>query len=297
LTELGNRLKEARSAKGLSLDDLQSITKIQKRYLAGIEEGDYSTMPGNFYVRAFIKQYAEAVGLDPDEIFETYKSEVPSVFNDDLPEQLSRVKTRKTLSERSSKMIDLLPKVLIGIIVIGLAAMVYYVLQQHAAKNSSESMNNPKNESVNFVKSKNLEKAKPVDDVKKNTADGKQKKDETAKKETKQEQKVSVVSVNGNSTTYSVKNADKFELKVASKGKTWINIKNSQGSSLFQGMLTKGGMDSKTMNLSNESEVVLVVGNTIDTDIYVNDQKVDYAVKPTQVVLQNITIQYVPKNK
>ena len=69
LTELGNRLKEARLSKGYSLDDLQEITKIQKRYLVGIEEGNYSIMPGSFYVRAFIKQYAEAVGLDSKVIF------------------------------------------------------------------------------------------------------------------------------------------------------------------------------------------------------------------------------------
>ena len=64
MTELGARLKEARLAKGYSLEDLQEITKIQKRYLIGIEEGNYSIMPGSFYVRAFIKQYAEAVGLE-----------------------------------------------------------------------------------------------------------------------------------------------------------------------------------------------------------------------------------------
>jgi cytoskeletal protein RodZ len=61
VTELGNRLKEARLAKGLSLEDLQSITKIQKRYLIGIEEGNYSSMPGNFYVRAFVKQYQQLI--------------------------------------------------------------------------------------------------------------------------------------------------------------------------------------------------------------------------------------------
>ena len=66
LNELGTRLKEARIAKGYSLEDLQDVTKIQKRYLAGIEEGNYSMMPGQFYVRAFIKQYADAVGLNAD---------------------------------------------------------------------------------------------------------------------------------------------------------------------------------------------------------------------------------------
>ena len=59
------------------MDDLQSITKIQKRYLSGIENEDYSMMPGSFYVRAFIKQYAEAVGLDPDEMLSMYKDTAP----------------------------------------------------------------------------------------------------------------------------------------------------------------------------------------------------------------------------
>ena len=73
MTELGKRLREAREEKNISLDELQEMTKIQKRYLIGIEEGNYAIMPGNFYVRAFIRQYAEAVGLDPDELFEQYK--------------------------------------------------------------------------------------------------------------------------------------------------------------------------------------------------------------------------------
>ena len=85
LTEIGNRLREARIAKGLSLDDLQTITKIQKRYLLGIEEGNYSLMPGSFYVRAFIKQYAEAVGLEPEALFEEFKGEIPTTAADELP--------------------------------------------------------------------------------------------------------------------------------------------------------------------------------------------------------------------
>ncbi|WP_139037439.1 helix-turn-helix domain-containing protein, partial [Bacillus pumilus] len=62
MTELGKRLVEAREEKGMSLEDLQTVTKIQKRYLLAIEQGNYDIIPGKFYVRAFIKQYAEAVG-------------------------------------------------------------------------------------------------------------------------------------------------------------------------------------------------------------------------------------------
>ncbi|GAA3323778.1 hypothetical protein GCM10020331_049010 [Ectobacillus funiculus] len=49
VTELGQKLREAREAKGLSLDQLQEMTKkIQKRYLVSIEEGNYDVLPGEF---------------------------------------------------------------------------------------------------------------------------------------------------------------------------------------------------------------------------------------------------------
>ena len=102
MTELGTRLKEARTAKGYSIEDLQEITKIQKRYLANIEEGNYSTIPGAFYVRAFIKQYAEAVGLNGDELLETYKSELPSPTNEDVAKTIPATPSRRTLGGRAS---------------------------------------------------------------------------------------------------------------------------------------------------------------------------------------------------
>lgn len=88
LTELGQRLRQERESKGLSLEDLQKLTKIQKRYLLGIEEGNYEVMPGKFYVRAFIKQYCEAIGLDTDAIFEEYKSDIPSTQTEDIPQEI-----------------------------------------------------------------------------------------------------------------------------------------------------------------------------------------------------------------
>ena len=61
------------------MDDLQQMTKIQKRYLIAIEEGDYEIMPGNFYVRAFIKQYADTVGLDGDRLLGDHASVIPEI--------------------------------------------------------------------------------------------------------------------------------------------------------------------------------------------------------------------------
>ncbi len=299
MTELGNRLKEARLAKGLSLDDLQSMTKIQKRYLIGIEEGNYSSMPGNFYVRAFIKQYAEALSLNPDELFETYKGEIPATYNEDLPQQLSRVKTHKSISEGNSRIFDILPKILIGVFVIVVASILYYFISNHAGGNSNESISK-ENEPVKIVKSENLEKEKADD--KEEKKDTEEKKDKTVQEdkqtavEETAKQEIKAVQSSGRNSTYELKNADKFVVKLVSKGQTWVSIKNGKGKSFFQGTLKTGATESQTADLSAESMAVIRVGNAADTDIYVNDQKLEYAV-PATANVQNITIQYVLKDE
>lgn len=77
MSELGALLKKAREEKGFSLDEVQEQTKIRKRYLQALEEGDYEVLPGKFYIRAFIKNYAEFVGLDADEVLKHYQVDMP----------------------------------------------------------------------------------------------------------------------------------------------------------------------------------------------------------------------------
>lgn len=62
-THIGERLKNARIKQGHTLDDLQQLTKIQKRYLIAIEENRLDDLPGDFFVNAFIRQYADVVGV------------------------------------------------------------------------------------------------------------------------------------------------------------------------------------------------------------------------------------------
>ncbi|MCM3704126.1 MULTISPECIES: helix-turn-helix domain-containing protein [Cytobacillus] len=300
MTELGNRLKEARLAKDMSLDDLQKVTKIQKRYLVGIEDGDYSMMPGKFYVRAFIKQYAEAVGIEPEEIFEQYKDDIPTQMNDDIPEKLSRVQSRKDFSGRTSKVFDILPKVLIGVFIVGLIAVIYNFLGAKDQVDKDEKLSDLTDEQTVIKESENLAENKKDESAEKeeesadkdNEENGK---DQEAEDEPKQE--VAVVQSSGNGTVYELKNADKFELEVLSTGETWVNIKNGKGDSLFQGMLTEDGTKSQKIDFSKETEAFIVVGNSAQTEIYVNGEKIEYKVPPSQSVRQDITIKYAPKTE
>lgn len=106
MSELGALLRKARDQRGLSLDDIQETTKIRKRYLEAIESGDHTVLPGPFYVRAFVKNYSEAVGLDPEEVLRLYQHEVPAGQVEQIVEPIvtrtpRRVKTQS--SERLGK--------------------------------------------------------------------------------------------------------------------------------------------------------------------------------------------------
>ncbi|MUG88323.1 helix-turn-helix domain-containing protein [Paenibacillus timonensis] len=103
MSELGQQLREARLARGLSLDDIQEMTKIRKRYLEAIEMGDYKVLPGSFYVRAFIKTYAETVGLDADELLAEHRQNVPSSAPEPTMEPVIQKRRSRQHNERNSK--------------------------------------------------------------------------------------------------------------------------------------------------------------------------------------------------
>jgi cytoskeletal protein RodZ len=292
VSELGIILKEAREAKGLSLDELQSITKIQKRYLLGIEEGNYSMMPGKFYVRAFIKQYAEAVGLDPDQLFEQHKSEIPSSYNEELPEQLSRVQSRKSLSPETSKVLNVLPKILIGIFIIGAIALVWYLIVKNAGDDAGQTANTSKDQPIVEEPAGSAEDAADDDPSESDTPAEEKPAEEEAEPETPA-QELTVSSSNGSKTVYELKNTDKFVIKIVSLGQTWVGLSNGAGKTIFQGMLDKDKTGSQTEDMTSETEAVINIGRATETEIYVNDQKLEYAVSPEEDMTQLITVKFV----
>jgi len=63
----GDRLRRQRQRKNLSLTEIAAVTKVGASHFAALERGDCSRWPGGVYNRAFIRAYAQAIGLDPDE--------------------------------------------------------------------------------------------------------------------------------------------------------------------------------------------------------------------------------------
>jgi len=296
VSELGKRLKDARESKGYSLDDLQRITKIQKRYLTGIEEGSYDSMPGKFYVRAFIKQYCEAVGLPPEEIFEEYKSEIPVTQHEEIPDSLSRVQTRKTVSESSSKVLDFIPTLLIVVVIIGILFVLWVFIQGKMGNDNAAENDTNKNSQV-AVDEKDVPKEddgeKTSSDKEEKPAADKDKKQvkEDDSKDTKKEdeQTLKQTSVQGYKTTYELNGTDQFKLSLSADGDSWIGVYNEKDEVLFEGTLTKGSKED--FDFSGESQAYLIIGNAANTGITINGEEVEYGI-PTDVVRQDVIINY-----
>lgn len=74
-TSLGDRLLAARERKGVDLYRAERDTKIRARYLGALERGEYRELPGSVYTKGFLRNYAQYLGLDPDEILLQWRRE------------------------------------------------------------------------------------------------------------------------------------------------------------------------------------------------------------------------------
>ena len=72
--EIGNSLREARLRQGFELPRAEADTKIRAKYLKALEEEHFEVLPGETYVKGFLRTYAEYLGLDGQLYVDEYHS-------------------------------------------------------------------------------------------------------------------------------------------------------------------------------------------------------------------------------
>lgn len=65
---LGQKLRQERERRGVTLADIAKETRISSRHLEAIETGDTKTMPRDFFYRSFVRQYATYLGMATSEV-------------------------------------------------------------------------------------------------------------------------------------------------------------------------------------------------------------------------------------
>jgi hypothetical protein len=72
--EIGNSLREARLRQGLEIPRIEAETKIRGKYLRALEEEEFEVLPGDTYVKGFLRTYADYLGLDGQLYMDEYNS-------------------------------------------------------------------------------------------------------------------------------------------------------------------------------------------------------------------------------
>jgi len=68
----GPRLRAERERRGISIDTIASVTKVGGDLWDGLERNDFSRWPSGIFARAFVRDYARAIGLDADEVVDEF---------------------------------------------------------------------------------------------------------------------------------------------------------------------------------------------------------------------------------
>lgn len=137
MSKVGEMLRQAREAQNMTLEEIAEITKIRTDHLRALEEGRYDIFIAPVYIKGFIRNYAQAVKLDPQTV-------LPLV--DDELRKVEKFKDSPTLSGRKKGAVDwimfqlskvhweiILP--VLGIIILLLISYnLYRVYQQHKSR-------------------------------------------------------------------------------------------------------------------------------------------------------------------
>lgn len=293
MSDVGKILKDARVDKGLTLDDLQQITKIQKRYLIAIEDENFDALPGTFYVKAFIRQYAETVGLDPDIVLEDLAEKLGEnnqVQEPKQPTSRAQLREKKTDDVESSlnKLVKYLPTAIVVVIVIAIVGTIYFVTYGNNKKNSQDQIDTSQKVSVSSEvtkKKKDTTKTKESNKQSSTKKETKTKKDKTTEKQT-----ITSTATSGTTFTYSLKSSAKQnKISFADSGSAAWSAIYADGVQQWQGTLNDGQVQDVTLP-ENVQTIKISLGNSKATTIKINGKDFNFMNENADLTVRQIVI-------
>ena len=72
MSSIGNILRTERETQGRTLTEVSKAVYIKTKYLSALEEENFAAIPGEVYVKGFIRAYASYLGMDGEELVAQY---------------------------------------------------------------------------------------------------------------------------------------------------------------------------------------------------------------------------------
>lgn len=85
MDEIGARLREARMRLKIDINEVETRTKIRAKYLRAMENEEWDLLPGEVYIRSFLRTYADFLGLDSRELLDEFRRRYESPSDHEPP--------------------------------------------------------------------------------------------------------------------------------------------------------------------------------------------------------------------
>jgi cytoskeletal protein RodZ len=282
MTELGKYLVEKRKEKSISLDELQAITKIQKRYLQAVEQGNYHLLPGKFYARAFIKTYAEAIGVSSTFVFDNFSSDLPTTLEKSAHDGLTRAKKKTDKTMADSKWLAWLPKFLVICLLLGLATSYWFYYQKFQTNPEQETTETDTNfadyENGN-LEDDNQEDEQPDTPVDEPDAS------ENEEPDTEPSYTLTLTKSGEENFYYDLENTDKLTVKITFLGDCYVKVWNGKDHVFLKGTYKKENVIEE--DFSAEEKITIRLGATPQANVFINGEPFTF---DSDATVQNIHI-------
>ena len=257
LKQFAEELKAQKLLLEISIEDIYEKTRIDKKYLEAMENGDFEIMP-QVYMRAFIRKYAEAVNLDPNEailkydaarsgkLFETVSSDdMNDNSDDDVDNEKQGRQSPNNVSETKVN-----PIIILGFVILIVLSFASYFV---------------------FFDSDNEEiiVEKPIEEILSERGDS----TETLRFEINQEELDAQAKMEN-----MFSNQDSLVLKINAVDTVWIQIMTDQGKQVEYILHPKR---SKTIKAKSKFDIL--IGNTGGVEFLLNDKKIDFVGKKGEI--------------
>ena len=273
---IGEKLQKARIDRGLTIGDLQKITKIQRRYLEAIEENDFDAMPSDYYKRTFIRQFAEAVGLNPRPLLRRLdgkpeEEELTNTMALSMPVKGSRKSKYNETNNKKSLIASYIPVALLVLVVAAIIGTIVWAIMLDSEKGPIVPTPNKTtivDSGSKLETSTTTEKSETEESTK----------DSEKTEEKKKETNISLVSDDGETVVYKLANWEK-PMKVAFKGldnAAWVGLQNSQTQEIFYQYTIQPKEELETFVPDELDSFSIVVGASRNVTIFINGEEIKF---------------------
>ena len=76
IENFGSYIKHERELRGVPLEEISRITKIHIRFLEALEDNRLDELPGEVFIKGYIRSYAKIIGSDVDEMLNSYEESI-----------------------------------------------------------------------------------------------------------------------------------------------------------------------------------------------------------------------------